>query len=237
MHYSEIYNNTKSGEKMFVTIIRTLMLYAAITLAVRIMGKRQLSDMQPSELVVTLIIADIAAIPMEDNSISVVSGMIPMMVLVACEIIVSILMMKSTTFRKLACGNPVMLIKDGKLLQDKMRSLRMTTEDLCVQLRQSGVFSLEDVQYCIAETNGRLSVLQKPSKRNPSAEDMNITIEDNGIEVVVINDGKFLDASIELAQSTKDELNKILQKNNATVEKVFIMTFDRDKNYNIIEKE
>ena len=214
---------------MFVTIIRTLMLYAAITLAVRIMGKRQLSDMQPSELVVTLIIADIAAIPMEDNSISVVSGMIP--------IIVSILMMKSTTFRKLACGNPVMLIKDGKLLQDKMRSLRMTTEDLCVQLRQSGVFSLEDVQYCIAETNGRLSVLQKPSKRNPSAEDMNITIEDNGIEVVVINDGKFLDASIELAQSTKDELNKILQKNNATVEKVFIMTFDRDKNYNIIEKE
>lgn len=222
---------------MFVTIIRTLMLYAAITLAVRIMGKRQLSDMQPSELVVTLIIADIAAIPMEDNSISVVSGMIPMMVLVACEIIVSILMMKSTTFRKLACGNPVMLIKDGKLLQDKMRSLRMTTEDLCVQLRQSGVFSLEDVQYCIAETNGRLSVLQKPSKRNPSAEDMNITIEDNGIEVVVINDGKFLDASIELAQSTKDELNKILQKNNATVEKVFIMTFDRDKNYNIIEKE
>lgn len=222
---------------MFVTIIRTLMLYAAITLAVRIMGKRQLSDMQPSELVVTLIIADIAAIPMEDNSISVVSGMIPMMVLVACEIIVSILMMKSTTFRKLACGNPVMLINDGKLLQDKMRSLRMTTEDLCVQLRQSGVFSLEDVQYCIAETNGRLSVLQKPSKRNPSAEDMNITIEDNGIEVVVINDGKFLDASIELAQSTKDELNKILQKNNATVEKVFIMTFDRDKNYNIIEKE
>ena len=222
---------------MFVTIIRTLMLYAAITLAVRIMGKRQLSDMQPSELVVTLIIADIAAIPMEDNSISVVSGMIPMMVLVACEIIVSILMMKSTTFRKLACGNPVMLIKDGKLLQDKMRSLRMTTEDLCVQLRQSGVFSLEDVQYCIAETNGRLSVLQKPSKRNPSAEDMNITIEDNGIEVVVINDGKFLDASIELAQSTKDELNKILQKNNATVEKVFIMTFERDKNYNIIEKE
>ena len=222
---------------MFVTIIRTLMLYAAITLAVRIMGKRQLSDMQPSELVVTLIIADIAAIPMEDNSISVVSGMIPMMVLVACEIIVSILMMKSTTFRKLACGNPVMLIKDGKLLQDKMRSLRMTTEDLCVQLRQSGVFSLEDVQYCIAETNGRLSVLQKPSKRNPSAEDMNITIEDNGIEVVVINDGKFLDASIELAQSTKDELNKILQENNATVEKVFIMTFDRDKNYNIIEKE
>lgn len=222
---------------MFVTIIRTLMLYSAITLAVRIMGKRQLSDMQPSELVVTLIIADIAAIPMEDNSISVVSGMIPMMVLVACEIIVSILMMKSTTFRKLACGNPVMLIKDGKLLQDKMRSLRMTTEDLCVQLRQSGVFSLEDVQYCIAETNGRLSVLQKPSKRNPSAEDMNITIEDNGIEVVVINDGKFLDASIELAQSTKDELNKILQKNNATVEKVFIMTFDRDKNYNIIEKE
>ena len=222
---------------MFVTIIRTLMLYAAITLAVRIMGKRQLSDMQPSQLVVTLIIADIAAIPMEDNSISVVSGMIPMMVLVACEIIVSILMMKSTTFRKLACGNPVMLIKDGKLLQDKMRSLRMTTEDLCVQLRQSGVFSLEDVQYCIAETNGRLSVLQKPSKRNPSAEDMNITIEDNGIEVVVINDGKFLDASIELAQSTKDELNKILQKNNATVEKVFIMTFDRDKNYNIIEKE
>ena len=150
MHYSEIYNNTKSGEKMFVTIIRTLMLYAAITLAVRIMGKRQLSDMQPSELVVTLIIADIAAIPMEDNSISVVSGMIPMMVLVACEIIVSILMMKSTTFRKLACGNPVMLIKDGKLLQDASKLMsELKKGELSGE--QNGWLSEEDVEKHLKE--------------------------------------------------------------------------------------
>lgn len=222
---------------MFITIIRTILLYALIIFAVRIMGKRQLSDLQPSELVITLIIADIASIPMEDNTRPLLSGIIPMLILVALEITVSVLMMKNSRFRKVICGSPVMIIENGKLLQNEMRRLRITTEDLCVQLRQLGVFSLDDVQYCIAETNGKLSVLQKPSKRNPSAEDMNIDIEDTGIEAVIINDGEFLNNSIKLVNTNTKHINKILNREKTTLSDVFIMTYNLSGDYRIIKKD
>ncbi len=222
---------------MFITIIRTIILYMLIIFAVRIMGKRQLSELQPSELVVTLIIADIASIPMEDNSRPLLSGLIPMLIIVALEITVSVLMMKIPRFRKIVCGSPVMIIEDGKLLQKEMKRLRITTEDLCVQLRQQGVFSIDDVEYCIAETNGNLSVLQKPQKRNPTAEDMKIKIEDNGIETVIINDGEFLNNSIRLSGTNIKQINKILKKEKADLKDIFIMTFDRSGNYKIIKKD
>lgn len=222
---------------MFITIIRTIILYILIIFAVRIMGKRQLSELQPSELVVTLIIADIASIPMEDNSRPLLSGIVPMLMLVALEIIVSVLMMKNSRFRKIICGSPVMIIKDGNLMQNEMKRLRITTEDLCVQLRQLGVFSLDDVEYCIAETNGKLSVLQKPGKRNPTADEMQIKIDDTGIETVIINDGEFLNNSIKLAQTDTANIKKILKKEKTKLSDVFIMTYNQTGDYRIIKKE
>ena len=222
---------------MFVTIIRTVILYALIVFAVRIMGKRQISEMQPSELVITLIIADIASIPMEDNSRPMLSGLVPMLILVALEIIVSILMMKSSVIRKTVCGSPVMIIKDGVILQNEMKRLRITTEDLCVQLRESGVFSLSDIQYCIAETNGKLSVLQKPPKRNPSCEDLKLKTKDEGLDVVVINDGKYLNNSIDLINSDKKAVDKILKKESCKPGDVFIMTLNQAGGYSIIRKQ
>lgn len=222
---------------MFITIIRTVLLYVLIVFAVRVMGKRQLSELQPSELVVTLIIADIASIPMEDNSRPLLSGMVPMLILVALEIIVSVLMMKIPKFRKIVCGSPVMIIENGKLLQKEMKRLRITTEDLCVQLRQQGVFSLNDVEYCIAETNGNLSVLQKPDKRNPTAEDLDITIEDTGIETVIINDGEFLNNSLRLSNTNVNQIKKILKRENTELKDVFIMTFNQAGDYKIIKKD
>lgn len=222
---------------MYITIIRTVLLYVLIVFAVRIMGKRQLSELQPSELVVTLIIADIASIPMEDNSRPLLSGIIPMLILVALEIIVSVLMMKIPKFRKVVCGSPVMIIEDGRLLQKEMKRLRITTEDLCVQLRQQGVFSLDDVEYCIAETNGNLSVLQKPNKRNPTAQDLDITIEDTGIETVIINDGEFLNNSLRLSKTNTKEIKKILKRENTELKDVFIMTYNQAGDYKIIKKD
>lgn len=222
---------------MFITIIRTVLLYVLIVFAVRIMGKRQLSELQPSELVVTLIIADIASIPMEDNSRPLLSGLVPMLILVAMEIIVSVLMMKIPKFRKIICGSPVMIIENGKLMQKEMKRLRITTEDLCVQLRQQGVFSLNDVEYCIAETNGNLSVLQKPSKRNPAAEDLNISIKDTGIETVIVNDGEFLNNSLRLSNTNTKQILKILKKENIKLNEIFIMTYNNAGDYKIIKKE
>lgn len=221
---------------MLITIIRTLILYIFVAFAVRLMGKRQLSELQPSELVVTLLIADLASIPMENNDKPILSGIIPTLILISCEILISVVMMKNSFFRKLICGSPVMVIEDGKILRDKMSSLRITTEDLCVQLRQQGIFSIEDVEYCIVETNGKLSVLQKPEKRTPSAEDFNIKISDEGIEVVVINDGEYLKSSMEINNTSVKEIESIIKREKVKLKDIFIMTYNKKGDYNIIRK-
>lgn len=221
---------------MLITIIRTLILYIFVAFAVRLMGKRQLSELQPSELVVTLLIADLASIPMENNDKPILSGIIPTLILISCEILISVVMMKNSFFRKLICGSPVMVIEDGKILRDKMSSLRITTEDLCVQLRQQGIFSIEDVEYCIVETNGKLSVLQKPEKRTPSAEDFNIKISDEGLEVVVINDGEYLKSSMEINNTSVKEIESIIKREKVKLKDIFIMTYNKKGDYNIIRK-
>lgn len=229
--------NDINGDFMLISIIRTVILYIFILLALRIMGKRQLSEMQTSELVITLLISDIAVIPMQNTGQPLLSGIVPILILISLEILFSVIMLKSGNFRKIVCGSPEMVIKDGKILQDQMRRLRMTTEDLCVQLRQQGIFSLEDVQYCIVETNGDVSVLEKPDKRTPSAEDLGIKIPDKGIEAVVINDSRYLSNSLELCSLTKEWVDSVLRENDITIDEVFIMTANRDKEYNIIRRD
>lgn len=222
---------------MIISIIRTLLLYCFIIFAIRLMGKRQISEMQPSELVVTLVISDIASLPMQNTSQPLLSGVIPVIVLVALEILTSVFMMKSKLFRRIICGSPVVVIQDGKLLQKEMKRLRMTNDDLFAQLRQQDIFSLGDVQYCIVETNGTVSVLEKPGKRNPSAEDMKIKISDTKLDSLVVSDGKLLDNSLKLCGQNKKSILKILNKEKISQKDVFIMTIDGAGDYSIIRKE
>ena len=222
---------------MLIAIVRTLILYIFIIAALRLMGKRQISDMQPSELVVTLVVSDIASLPMQNTSQPLLSGMIPVMVLVGLEILTSVLMMKSRTVRKLVCGNPVVVIEDGKLLQKQMKRLRMTNSDLMEQLRQQSVFSLDDVQYCIVETNGALSILEKPEKRVPNAEEAGVTIEDNKPEAVVVSDGKLLREGLSMCQKDERKVVNILSENHIPMGSVFLMTMDGSGAYRIIRKE
>lgn len=222
---------------MFISIIRTIILYLFILITLRILGKRQLSEMQNSELVITLLISDIAVMPMQNTSQPLLSGIVPILILISLEIVFSVIMLKSGKFRRVVCGAPEMVIEDGKVMQDQMRKLRITTEDLCVQLRQQGVFSLNDVQYCIVETNGDISVLEKPSKRIPSAEEMGINIQDTGIEAVVINDSRYLSNSLKLCNVTKEWVDSVLKENDISINDVFIMTANRNKEYNIIRRD
>lgn len=222
---------------MLIAIVRTLILYIFIITALRLMGKRQISDMQPSELVVTLVVSDIASLPMQNTSQPLLSGMIPVMVLVGLEILTSVLMMKSRTVRKLVCGNPVVVIEDGRLLQKQMKRLRMTNSDLMEQLRQQNVFSLNDVQYCIVETNGALSILEKPEKRVPNAEEAGVTVEDNKPEAVVVSDGKLLKEGLSLCQKDERKVINILSENHIPINSVFLMTMDGSGAYRIIRKE
>ena len=222
---------------MIISILRTVILYVFIILAIRLMGKRQISDMQPSELVVTLVVSDIASLPMQNTSQPLLSGVIPVLVLVSLEIAASALMMKSRLFRRLICGNPVVVIEDGKLLQKQLKRLRMSAEDLFAQLRQQDIFSIDEVQYCIVETNGSISVLEKPQNRVPTAQDLGVTIDDKNLEAVVVCDGELLDDGLKLCSGSRMQVDNILQENNAKLSEVFILTLDGNGKYNLIAKE
>lgn len=222
---------------MLISILRTLVLYVFIIFAIRLMGKRQISDMQPSELVVTLVVSDIASLPMQNTSQPLLSGVIPVLVLVSLEIATSVIMMKSRKIRKLVCGSPVVVISDGEIMQNEMRRLRLTTEDLFAQLRQQDIFNLDDVQYCIVETNGTVSVLEKPGRRTPSLEQLGLRVEDNKLETVVISDGELLTSALSLCEKKESDVINILKENNKTLSDVFIMTLDRSGNYKIIDRE
>ncbi len=131
------------------------------------MGKRQVSDMQTSELVITLIISDIAAIPMQGVEQPLLSGLLPIMMLVSLEIILSILMLKSSKFRDIICGNPIVIIEDGKILEKQLKKLRISYEDLYSILRQQEVFDISEIKIAIVETNGSVSLLKnKEEKKN-----------------------------------------------------------------------
>lgn len=224
------------GENMIITVIRTVLLYFFVVASIRIMGKRQLSDMQTSELVITMIIADIASIPMQNTSQPLLTGIIPVVILICLEIFISIFMLKIPILRNLVCGKPEIIIDNGKLRQNMLRALRLTTEDLSVLLRQEGVFDLEDVQYCIMETNGKISVLLKPEKRNPTKEDFELPASDNGISAVIISDGEYLYRSMRLCCIDKSWIDSVLNKENIKAEEIMIMTVNRLKEYNIIRK-
>lgn len=200
------------------------------------MGKRQLSEMQTTELVITLIIADIASIPMQNTSQPLLTGIIPILVLISAEIIISLIMMKSKKIRNIVCGKPEVLINDGNLCQNTLRSLRLTVEDLCVQLRQLGVYNIADVQFCIIEPNGKLSVQLKPEKRTPNCEQLSVAVQDTGIEAVIISDGELLKNSMELCNIDKGWVDKILKQEGLNRSDVMIMSANRLKEYNIIRK-
>lgn len=222
---------------MTISVIRTLILYVLILIMVRLMGKRQISDLQTSELVVTLLISNIAVIPMQDTSLPLLSGVVPILLLVGSEILISFLMLKNYRFRQLICGKPQIVISNGVIDQKKMRELRISTEDLGEQLRQEGVFAISDVKYAIIETNGKLSVLKKALKDSVTAEQMNISNPTAGFEVVIISDGEIAKSSMEFCGLDKEWVEKTLRKNQIGLKDVFIMTVTADHKYNIIKRE
>lgn len=222
---------------MTIALFRTLILYIVVITCIRLMGKRQISELQPSELVVTLLISDIAVIPMQNTAQPLLSGILPIVILVSCELIISTIMVKNAKFRRFICGKPIIVINDGKIQQSEMKRLRMTTEDLSEQLRQLDVFSLSEVAFAIIETNGKMSVLKKPSEQPPSAKTLGVFVPDNGIDMVVISDGDFSNYSLELLGLTKDWVMGVLNGKNLELKEVFIMTANKHREFKIIEKE
>ncbi|MFR2805958.1 MULTISPECIES: DUF421 domain-containing protein [Eubacteriales] len=201
------------------------------------MGKRQISELQTSELVVTLLISDIASIPMQNTGQPLVSGLVPIFTLVAIEIILSVMMLKSGRFRKVICGRPIVVINDGKIQQSELRRLRMTTEDLFEDLRQNSIVSISDVAYAIVETNGKLSVVKKPGKDSVTPDMLQLVVPDTGIETVVISDGVISETSAKLCKKSVAWVEGVLKGKNLTADQVFLMTANTAGDFQIIKKE
>lgn len=221
---------------MITTIIRTIILYAFVTFAIRVMGKRQIGDMQPNELVITLLISEIVAIPLQDISQPILSGIVAIFMLIILEIIMSVLSMKSFYVRKFMNGKSVVIIKNGVVDQNAMKSVRMTVLDLVEQLRGQNVFDISTVAFAVLEVNGTLSVLLKSGEQTVTAKDMGIKKQKEALPLPVISDGKILSDSLRALKITESDVNKKLKANNTTAQNVFLMTLDRFDNICLIKK-
>ena len=222
---------------MLTSLLRTFILFIIIVIALRIMGKRQIGQLQPAELVVTILLSEMAATPMQDNDIPMLNTVIAILVLVSLEIIMSLISLKSIKMRTLIQGNSVMLINNGKVDQKQMKRLRYTLDDLLEGLRQKDVFDINDLQYAIAETDGTLSVLLKPEKRAVTARDINIKTEDTGIKLVAVSDGRVLRENKSNLCVDKGMLDGVLAKLKTDVKDIYLLTVDMKGNADIIRKE
>ena len=220
---------------MFSTVIRTIVLYFVVTIAIRVMGKRQIGDLQPNELVVTLLISEIAAIPLQDASQPIVYGVIAIFALVILEIIISVLSLKFFCVRKALSGKSVVVIKNGTVDQEAMKKVRITVLDLIELLRGQNVFDIGTVEYAVLEVNGNLSVLLKMGERTVVNKDLEIKPKPAAMQIPIICDGKLLPESLAALNLETADIKKYLKSSN--IEDIFLMTMDRYKNHNVIKKE
>ncbi len=222
---------------MLISLLRTLLMYGVILIGVRIMGKRQISQLQTSELVVTLLISELAVMPIQEHEEPLWNGLIPMLALILCEIVMSLCMLKSGKFRQAVCGKPILVIENGKILQDQMRRLRMSTEDLLEQLRQNGVFYLEEVAYAIIETNGMMSVTRRPQDDPLTPAQAGVKVKPEPLEVVVVSDGEISESSVKLCGKDPAWVRSQVQAAGLALQDVFLMTARTEGPVHIIAKQ
>lgn len=197
---------------MLVGIVRTIILYLIIVVVLRLMGKRQIGQLQPFELVIILMISELAAIPTEDTGIPLIAGLLPVLILLLLGITISQITLKSERARALICGTPTILIDKGQILEHELCRLRYNLSDLLEQLRVKNITNIADVEYAILETNGQLSVIPKSNKRPVNPEDLNLQIPNEGLPVTVIMDGVLQKKNIEKTNIHLDWLHYELQK-------------------------
>ena len=222
---------------MLLLLLRTLLLYAVLLVGERLMGKRQIGQLQTSELVSTLLLSELAVLPIQNGGDPLWRGLLPMGALILCEVGVSLWMLKSGRFRQLVCGRPMVVVAHGKILQGQMRRLRMTTEDLLEQLRQSGSFYLEEVDWAIVETNGTLSVLRRPDRDPLTPEQAGVAVRPQGLEAALVSDGEVNAHSLALLGLDRAWLEAKLRKAGVDQSQVFLFTARSDGSCRLVKKE
>lgn len=211
---------------MINLVIRCVIIYVVVIAMVRLMGKRQIGELQPSELVITILISDVASMPLQNMEMPLISTVTSLLVLVMFEVLLSVISIKSRKARKLLQGNSVMIIKNGKLIESSLRLIRYSIDDLMEALRLKDVFDISQVQYAYIETNGAISVELKPQHRTITPQDLSMATEKVSIPCLVICDGEIIDSEFDVCNMTREKLYKILDEKELSATEILLMTVD-----------
>lgn len=223
---------------MLVPFVRTILLYSVVAIAIRLMGKRQVGEMQPTELVITILVSAVASVPMQNLDIPLSYGIVPVFTLVLFEILISFLSLKLPTFKRLLTGKPVIVIENGQLIQKALADTRFSIDDLFEELRMNSVFSLDVVRQAQIETNGQLSIMLYDKEQPLTFKAMGVDCPNSPMLYTVITDGFISKENLSKLGLDRAWLNAELAKRHLTTEKqVYLMIADKDKNTVIVKKE
>ena len=237
MHKPSDYTQNIIGDFMTVNLIRAFIIYIFVIIAVRLMGKRQVGELKPHELVITILLSAIAVIPLEENSMPLANCLVPILLFISMEIIMSVISMKSLKFRNLLQGRPIFIIRQGKLDQKKLREMRFTIDDVVDALRQKDIFDLNEVEDAIIETNGSISVLPKAQYKPLTPDDINLSVTEKGMPITIVMDGKPVSEYFNEYKIKNSEIELVLQTVNSDVKKIMLLTIDDNGNTYLIKKE
>ncbi|SHJ87824.1 Uncharacterized membrane protein YcaP, DUF421 family [Clostridium cavendishii DSM 21758] len=212
---------------MFIVLIRTIILYSLVVLVIRLMGKSQIGELQPYELVITIMISDLASLPMQDTRLPLLLGIIPIITLLMVKTILSELQQKSPFIRKLIDGAPCILIKDGKINLKTLKNQRININDIMEELRLNGYFNISDIQYAILENNGQISIIPKIKKQPVSKEDLKIQAQEEQLPILLLLNGKLINKSFQKINKDEAWFDKFLQEEKApTRNELYIAMLD-----------
>ena len=216
---------------MLITFFRAIFLYIIVLAVMRLMGKREIGQLQPFELAISIMIADLAATPMTESGIPITNGIMPILGLLVMHLIISMLNIKSTKAREIICGKPSLLIYRGKIDQKVLKKERFTINELEERLRDNNIFSIGDVEYAILETSGQVTVIPKPNKKTVTPEDLNIEAKYEGIPYDLVVDGKVMYKNLEKLGKNYMWLQKQTEKFGIKPEEALIVTIDGDNQF------
>ncbi len=221
---------------MLITFIRSILLYIIVLVVMRLMGKREIGQLQPFELAISIMIADLASTPMADAGIPISNGIIPILALLVMHLVISILNIKSIRAREILCGKPSILIYRGRIDEKQLKKERFTVNELEERLRGNNVVNIGDVEYAILETSGQVTVILKPEKRNVTTGNLHIKPEYEGLAYDLVLDGKVMYENLKILKKDYDWLKKQVSKFGIKPEEALIVTIDGKGNFFCQEK-
>lgn len=223
---------------MLVPFIRTLILYLVIILAIRLMGKRQVGELQPSELVITILVSAVASVPVQDIDIPLSHGIVPILTLMAAEVVISSVSQKHITFRRMLTGNPVLIIKDGEFIQSAVDKLRLSIDDILANLRLNSVFDIRDVKRAQVETNGQISILLSDDSQPATIKALGLKSSPSGPFYTIISDGHVISNNLKSISKDMDWMMKVIKASGANrPSEVFFFSADQYGNTVFAKKE